>query len=684
LEKQRAPEAVALLTDLTRQVPADQRDAEVQLLLGSALLRSGKAADAVATLRRYLQGSPNSPRALALLAQALAESGQLPAGIELLERAEENAEILDTLGRLYQRRQPPDLAPAQAVLARAAALQPQSLRVCVNYATVLQHAQQANKALAEIIRCTAPLLAPPPESPAVGAPLLDGVEEPQRALTLRAELEVKAGRYDDAMATLRAALQMVPAGSALAGVLRGRLAQALMRRGLALLPATVGPAAAPLADLTEAHKLQGSAATGHALALGLLSTGKPAEALQIVSPLVDANPNDPRLLGVYGRALRENGQLVESRQTLQKAEAMVTAAGAAPAGANVALRAALRQELALTLMALKKPVEALRLLDGNDEITQRLRAQANLVSARALFDNANPTPAGPPGPSGALPQPLGHAVPDIHAVMFVTQAALKAGPAVLPVQRAEAKLWQVRVLHGTGQDELAARLLGEVSVAFDQPTLDSLLGPGGFASLQAQIVLRGGDFQKGVMLAQHAISRLPKDAARPLQTALAFAYTERGVELASRGEYDRANSLLRSALIHTQGGPLPNLLRAQYNLAVLQLMRLRPEDARVVLGKLDPQLLPEALIGLGSYYDAMGDPRAALDAYRRYGQLLEQNPTVPRPPYADLVEHWVETLSRVYDATAPSSPPATAAPRTSGRALRPLHRPAAPAGRGAP
>lgn len=59
--------------------------------------------------------------------------------------------------------------------------------------------------------------------------------------------------------------------------------------------------------------------------------GKPAEALQLSTPLVDINPNDPRLLGAYGRALRENGQLVESRQTLQKAEAMVTTAGAAPA-----------------------------------------------------------------------------------------------------------------------------------------------------------------------------------------------------------------------------------------------------------------------------------------------------------------------------------------------------------------
>ena len=673
LEKQRAGEAVVLLNDLTRQAPAEPRDAEVQLLLGSALLRSGKPADAVATLRRYLQGSPGSPRGQALLAEALAENGQVPAGIELLEKAGEAPEVLDTLGRLLLRRQPPDHAAAQAVLARAAVAQPHSLRICIDYTSVLQQAQQSAKALAEIARCTAPLLATAGEIGGTSVPWLDGPEEPQRALIVRSELEVKAGKFDDAMATLRAALQLVSPTSPMATALRGQLGHAYMRRGLSHL-STVGTAgSAALADLQEGHKLQGSSATGQALALGLLGVGKAAEALQLLTPIVDTNPNDPRLLGAYGRALRETGQLVESRQTLQKAEAMVTAAGAAPAGANVGLRAALRQELAVTLMTLKKPVEALRQLDGTDEATQQLRAQANLVSARALFEQASTPVPGPPG--GVTVAPRG--TPDIHQVMFVTQAALKAGPAVLPVQRAEAKLWQVHVLHGTGQDELASKLLAEMAAAFDQPTLDSLLGPGGFAILQSRITLRGGEFYQGTTIAQQAIPRLPRDAARSLQNALAYGYTSKAVEIANRGEYERANALFRAAVLYSQGGPPGNMVRAQYNLAVLQILRNHPEEARGVLTKLDPQQLPEALIGQGAYYDATGDPRQALDAYRRYLQLLAASPAVPRPPYTEKVQQWIELLGRIYDLPVRGSlsPPVTAG--REGPRPRPPVRPAA-------
>ena len=199
------------------------------------------------------------------------------------------------------------------------------------------------KALAEIVRCTAPLLATAGEIGGTSVPGLDGPEDPQRALIMRSELEVKAGKFDDAMATLRTALQLVSPTSPMATALRGQLGHAYMRRGLSHL-ATVGAVgSAALADLQEGHKLQGSPATAQALALGLLGTGKAAEALQLLTPIVDTNPNDPRLLGAYGRALRETGQLVESRQTLQKAEGLVTAAGAAPAGANVGLRMALQQ-----------------------------------------------------------------------------------------------------------------------------------------------------------------------------------------------------------------------------------------------------------------------------------------------------------------------------------------------------
>ncbi len=676
LEKQRAGEAVALLNELTRPGSTEPRDGEVQLLLGAALLHSGKVADAVATLRRAQQASPQSPRVQALLAEALAESGQVPAAIELLEKAGEAPEVLDTLGRLLLRRQPPDHAGAQSALARAAAAQPQSLRICIDYATLLQQTQQLPKALSEIDRCTAPLFTTTGDSGGAPPAWLDGPEEPERALIVRSELELKSAKFDEAMATLRTALQLVSPTSSMATALRGRLGGVFMRRGLTHLPATVTANNPALGDLQEAHKLQGSPATGQALALGFLASGKAAEALQLLTPIVDTNPNDPRLLGAYGRALRETGQLVESRQTLQKAEALVAAAGPPPGGSNPGLRTALRQELALTLMALKKPVEALRQLEGTDETVQQLRAQANLVSARALFEQASPVPSGPAAGGAPVAAPRG--TPDIHQVMFVTQAALKSGAGVLPVQRAEAKLWQVLVLHGTGQEELASRLLAEMAAAFDQPTLDSLLGQGGFANLQARITMRGGEFYQGATIAQQAIPRLPREAGRSLQNALSAAYTSKAVEIVNRGEYDRASSLLRAAILYSQGGPPANIVRAQYNLAMLQILRGHPEEARPALAKLDPQQLPEALLGLGAYYDAVGDSQKALDAYRRYEQLLSANPAVPRPPYAEKVQQWVETLGRIYDLPSRSSlapPPVTAGrelprPRKTGRVVR--------------
>ena len=64
------------------------------------------------------------------------------------------------------------------------------------------------------------------------------------------------------------------------------------------------------------------------------------------------------------------------------------------------------------------------------------------------------------------------------------------------------------------------------------------------------------------------------------------------------GLIDGANFLFRAAVLYSQGGPPGNMVRAQYNLAVLQILRNHPEEARGVLTKLDPQQLPEALIGL--------------------------------------------------------------------------------------
>lgn len=654
IERGRAAEALELVTPLARARPGDS---EMQLLLGTALLRSGRAAEAVSSLSRYVKTAPDDKRALALLGQALADSGQVPAAIELLEKAGNDPELLFSLGRLYQRRQPPDLAAAQGALERAAAARPESLRLCSELASVQQQAQKLAPALTEISRCTAALLLPGdvPAGPP-GEPLT--LQEMQQALVLRADIELKLGKVDEAVATLRGAQQRIGTGGPLASALRGKLAQALMRRGLSRLPSTTLAGNPAYTDLEEAHRLAPTPQTGQALALGMLSAGMTNEALQVLQPLATTSPNDPRILGALGRALRDTGQAAESLTVLQKAEALAAAPGASPA--LVALRTTLKQEQAQTLIALQKPMHSIKALEGSDETAQQLKAQASLVAARQLFSDA-----AKPG------QRL-----NFTALMFVTQQALKAGQGVLPVQRAEAKLWQVLALYGNGQPDVAVKLLNEVAQLFDAYTLQSLMGQGGFVHLQARVVLRGGDFNQGVALAQQAVTQLKPDEARALQTTVAATYTSKAVDQLQRAgdgkadklDLERAYTMLRFANQYAQGGPPGNVLRATYNLAMMALLRGKPDEAKQLLQRLEPhgpQALPEVHLGLGSYYDMIGDARAALEAYRRYLQAVA---TVnPPPPAVEKVQKWVDLLARVHEGAGRGQP-------TAGRT--PAHRPA--------
>jgi tetratricopeptide (TPR) repeat protein len=654
IERGRAQEALDLVSPLAHARPGDS---EIQLLLGTALLRNSRAAEAVSSLQRYVKTAPGNQRAVALLGQALADSGQIPAAIELLEKGGDDPALLYSLARLYQRRQPPDLAAAQAVLERAATARPESLRLCTELASVLQQAQKPGPALTEISRCTASLLAsadsPPPSAPGEVVSL----QEIQQALVLRSDIELKLGKLDDAVQTLRGAQARLGSGGPLAASLRGKLATVLMRRGLARLPQTPLAGNPGYTDLAEAHKLAPTPQTGQALALGMLSAGMTQDALQLLQPLAAASPSDPRLLGALGRALRDSGQAAESLTVLQKAEALCASTAAtnpacAPSGS---LRTTLKQEQAQTLITLQKPMHSIKALEGSDEIAQRLKAQASLVAARQLFTDSQK-----PG------QRLNYT-----AVMFVTQQALKAGAGVLPIQRAEAKLWQVLALFESGQRELGAKLLAEVAKLFDAETLQALMGPGGFAGLQARVALRTGEFNQGVALAQQAVTQLPADEARALQTTVATAYTSKAVAViaratdgkADKAELERAYTLLRFAIQYTQGGPPGNVLRATYNLAMLALFRGKPEEAKVLLSRLDPQALPEVHLGLGSYHDSIGDTRGALEAYRRYLQAVAA--VTPPPAPVEKVQRWVDLLSRVYEGAGRGQP--TAGHKSPGR-----------------
>lgn len=737
LDKKRAGEAAGQLAEVLKARPGD---GEALRWYGEALLDAGQAAQAVQALRRAEAGDIE---AQALLGRALADGGKLDEGIALLQKAGDAPAVLHALGLLQTRRQPPDLDAAQQALAKAAAAQSVSARYCIDYAALLVRRGQAQQAQAEIDRC-----APAEAERRIGPPLTES--ESQDALAVRVEIASRLGKLDEVVTGLRAVIKGLAggpgAGSPSAQVqqrlvpLRAQLGRALLKRGLQRLPAVTTPGNPALADLEEARTLQPGPVADHAYALGLLSAGRADEALKLLQPLQQGGAPDPRILGAYGRALRETGQPAEALAVLERAESLLPAihgqapaapaaaapgatkppprpasktplrgkapprplpkgaapaAGAPPAPAPApapaalspeiaALRSALRAEQAITLMVLRRPVDALKRLDAPDELTQRLRAQAYLQAVRSLYETfqAGKAPTAQPG-LPAPPVPPGQPVspPDPQAVLFMTQTALKLGAVVPPVERAEAKLWQVLALVQRGQFEIAYKLAGEIAGLFDLATLDSLLGPGGFAHLHARVTLKGGDFYQGVGYAQQALPLLKPDAARGLHNFMAVAYTQKALELYDRTEVERVTPMLRAAQVQTQGGSPVSIARARYNLAVLSLQRNKLEEARAALQAIDPQLVPEALIGLGIYHELVTDPKSALDAYRRYMQIASAapqplpvpvpvpvqaavpgaQPAVPVPAAAQVppalslperVRQWIDVLSRVYEGPA--------------------------------
>ncbi len=617
IAKGRGAEAVGSLTELLKARP---NDAEAQLLLGQGLVASGKHSEAVATLRRYLGQFPRDGRARAALGQALADSGQLLAGIEELEHAGEVPEALSQLGQLYLRKVPPDTPAALAALSKALTLQPTNLKVCVDLAELRDQAGQGAQALSDIERCTEPLLGADG-----GLGPVDG--SAQKAVLLRLDLQLKNNKFEPAMQTWRGVQARYPGLSSL----QGKLASALLRRGLSKLPVGVQPSTAGLSDLQEAHKLAPSVATAHALALGQIGAGQPQDALQTLQNYLKEGSSEPRFLGAYGRALRDAGQPQDALLVLQKAEGLTS-----NAPANQALKLALRQEIAQCYLQLQQPRLAQRLLEANDDLTQQIRAQSNLVSARILFTSATPG-----------------SQPSFPSVMFVTQAVLRGGPSVLPVQRAEAKLWQVLALAGNGQIDVAVKLLAEVAQLFDVPSVEQVMGRGGLPHLQARLALRLGDYYGGAQLAQQAMPSLTPDQVKALQASIAIAFNNKAVDLVGRGDLERAHGLLRAAIQHAQVGGGTPLLRVLYNHAVTLLVRGRHDEARGVLTKVDPVQLPEALVAQGALLEAQGDPRGALELYRRY--QLAGGAANPPGEQLSMVRDWVDAMSRFYEGAAPGA-----------------------------
>lgn len=730
LAAKRPQEVPAALADL-----ASSGNPGVLMLIGQAQLAAGQYAQSVATLQRILPQLSVDQRAsvTVLISQALQRSGRMTEAIAALRQAGDHPVCMQALADIYMAEDPPNPAAAAMVLERAAQIDASNLRLCLDFAIVLNKAGKADRALAELQRCES-----------LNLPDADALT----ALSLRADLQLKLGRIDEGIGSLREArLRSLQPGQAkgsttstanrnptgnptgtapVATAYDDRLARALMQRGLGRLQKSPVPKDA-LTDLEEAKSLASptlSLPAAQALALGLLAAARPADAVTLLSALCEGPQASPgaQLLAVFGRALRENGQPLQALSVMQRAEELAAGQG------DATLRQAVRQDQGETLIALGRPFDALRLIEGNDEAARRQRASAFLSAVRAYYQPSQPgrgrgasrrgpfpplrqgneqaearagktaqatypplrgpidlsevqTARGPfpplrggsEGQAGRGPFPplrgasdgpegsngnggpaVAAALPpqglnDERQVLSYAQAALRAGSVLSASERAEAMLYQVVALARGGQFDLALRRLTEVGNQFDLPTLEALLGPGGFTHLKARLTLRGGDFYQGASFAQQALQQIQPAAARALQSAMAVAYTSKAIDLLDRGErgdIERANSLLRSAQSYMGATSPENQARMQYNLAVLQLHRGRAEEARLLLSRLDPQVLPTVWLGQGSYHDLIGDSRSALDFYRRYLQSTE-----PGDPQLPLVRQWVDVLERIYEGS---------------------------------
>ena len=231
------------------------------------------------------------------------------------------------------------------------------------------------------------------------------------------------------------------------------------------------------------------------------------------------------------------------------------------------------------------------------------------------------------------------------------------GPAVLPSQRAETKLWQVVGLAGNGQIDVAVKLIAEVASLFDVPTLELVMGRGG------RHICRPG-WHCGlatITAARSWLSRRCHRCPRSGQGAACQHHHRRqqqgGRSGGQKATSERANGLLRAAVQQAKAGNSPHLLKVLYNLAVVQLQRGRHDEAKSTLAKVDPVQLPEALVAQGALAEAVGDPRGALEQYRRY--LSAGGAANPPGEQLASVRDWVDAMARFYEGAAPHAEPAS-------------------------
>ncbi|MFO0620764.1 MAG: hypothetical protein U0745_05165 [Polyangia bacterium] len=211
--------------------------------------------------------------------------------------------------------------------------------------------------------------------------------------------------------------------------------------------------------------------------------------------------------------------------------------------------------------------------------------------------------------------------------------------------------------------------LAEVAQLFDAPTLEAVMGKGGLPHLQARVLLRLGDLYQGSTLAQQAMPSLTPEQARALHSTIATTFNNKAVEVAHKGDYDRASGFCARPF------PSPGVEPTAAPARPVQPGRASasaraPDDAKAMLAKLDPVQLPgraglaRGAVGKPGRSTRRARPVPALPASRR-------RPADPAAFPSDRAARVGRCDGALYEGAAPGAEP-IADPNKAGK--RPVRR----------
>lgn len=648
-----------------RALVARGKAGEARILLKNALAKSAQLPDARALLARIAlaegdakaandelaaldPAAAGSAEVLALRARAALALGRLDDAERLLGQAGEGiAEPERSLLRAELLRSRGNGAEALLVLRAVQAARPDDARVLVELSRTLASIGNVTGAVAELDRF-------------IG----NGHASSADALRGRADLRMRQGDTTGAIADLDAALKAAPADWPLVD----RTGAELMRVQSMIANGSVREARVELERIDRTWP--GSVGAAVLWSQIAMSEGRPAEAVERLSPLVEAVPADERLQTLLVDALVRSGNFVRATALLEKRVADD------PSNFDA------RQQLARLMLQQSRPDRVIELLEGESDVRQpqaRNDIGTLLASARAAQASASAAIAGLHAQIAAKPADenlraqlaaaqLASGDP-VQALATLGPAGTRAPPPLAAATRLAALLAVGNALEsnrfvnallapGSGASvEVLVAASDAASLRGDSPTVSRLLDRA--ASIDAsdpQVTLRRASLAYDARRYDDAEKMLRSvPAASPVMAQVRIALA-RVAE--ARGNPDAARAALRSAIEAEPAALAPALMLADLELranrtaelnavldsleqatpdgsganaaGVLLARNNRFDEARARFGHAIAKAPANAeyLSNLGQAQLALGDRGAAQDSLVRSAALAPGNPSV--------------------------------------------------------